>query len=967
MQTLKELIEQFDRNLKQYKSTSYKEAQTRADFIDKFFSILGWDICNSAGHSEAYRDCIFEASLKVNGKSKNPDYTFKIGIEPKFFVEAKKPLVDIKHDTNPAFQLRKYGYSASLPLSILTDFEEFTVYDTRIKPKLSDQASVGRVFYCNFKEYEKNWDYIRGTFAKDSILNGSFDEYAKAKKKGTSEVDKEFLKEIESWRDILAKNIALRNKDLNIYDLNQAVQVIIDRIIFLRIAIDRNIEPDDRLSSVIEAQANKATFRNLDRVFLAADKKYNSGLFKRTGDRKFIQEISIDDKPLLDILKNLETSPYAFNVMSIEILGSIYERFLGKTIRLTASHQAKVEEKPEVRKAGGVYYTPKYIVDYIVNNTIGEKLKDKKPENIGSLNVLDPACGSGSFLVNAYEKLLNWHLDQYIQKGKTQQSIKKELIYEVDAKTWRLTIKEKQRILLSHIYGVDIDRQAVEVTKLSLLLKLMEGESSESAGFLFKHSDLQLLPDLSENIKCGNSLISKDFYDDKQMGLFTIDEQIKINTFDWEAEGRYIKEADRWVGRGFPEIMKQGGFDVVIGNPPYVFTRGEGFTENEKSYYYDKFQCSSYQLNTYAMFTEMGFNLLRENGILGFIIPNNWITINTMKTFRDFLLKNTNDLTIINNLYKVFLDANIDTSLIIFNKAEPNKVHLKESEKPNSYSSVKSLPYEVLLKESIIQIKRYKQDEISQIFIEINLSSISLSQVVKVSTGLKAYQIGKGKPAQNAETKLNRKFHSKTKKNNSYKKYVDGKDVKRYFLGWSGEYLSYGDFLAEPRKSVPFHGPRILVRQIPSKMPYSINAIFTEKEFLNDINSMIIFSNNQEIYSQYFILACLNSKLTSVWFYHAFDKFQRGIFPQFKVNELARFPIPKLDLSNPSQKSQHDKIVSLVDQMLATQKKLHETNSPSEKQAYQQQADILDEQIDRLVYELYELTEEEIKVIEGNK
>ena len=303
MQTLKALVEQFDRNVEQYKNISYKEAQIRADFIDKFFILLGWDIYNANGRSEAYRDCIFESSLKVEGKSKNPDYTFKIGIESKFFVEAKKPSINIKYDVHSAFQLRRYSYSASLPLSVLTDFEEFAIYDTRIKPKTSDQANVGRVFYCNFKEYEKYWDYIHGTFAKESILNGSFDEYAKAKKKGTSEVDKEFLKEIESWRELLAKNIALRNKDLNIYDLNQAVQTIIDRIIFLRIAIDRNIESDDLFASIIKVPANKKTFQKLDLIFFEADKKYNSGLFKRTGDRKFIQEISIDDKPLLDILK----------------------------------------------------------------------------------------------------------------------------------------------------------------------------------------------------------------------------------------------------------------------------------------------------------------------------------------------------------------------------------------------------------------------------------------------------------------------------------------------------------------------------------------------------------------------------------------------------------------------------------------------------------------------------------------
>ena len=188
---------------------------------------------------------------------------------------------------------------------------------------------------------------------------------------------------------------------------------------------------------------------------------------------------------------------------------------MGKTIRLTASHQAKVEEKPEVRKAGGVYYTPQYIVDYIVENTVGEKLKGKSPkglEGLTSLTILDPACGSGSFLVRAYDYLLKWYLEQYIKKQSIAKNEKGGKIYKAGDDTYHLSIRTKQEIIKRHIYGVDIDRQAVEVTKLSLLLKLMEGESEQtSAGFL-RFDDAQLLPDLSENIKCGNSLIGSDFY-----------------------------------------------------------------------------------------------------------------------------------------------------------------------------------------------------------------------------------------------------------------------------------------------------------------------------------------------------------------------------------------------------------------------------------------------------------------------
>jgi adenine-specific DNA-methyltransferase len=195
-----------------------------------------------------------------------------------------------------------------------------------------------------------------------------------------------------------------------------------------------------------------------------------------------------------------------------------------------------VEEKHEVRKAGGVYYTPQFIVEYIVSKTVGEKIKDKTPAQISGIKILDPACGSGSFLLGAYSYLLIYHLDYYSSPQKVKSSLKKGRIFQAGENTFYLTIKEKQNILLNNIHGVDIDHQAVEVTKLSLLLKLMEGENQESLGGLFKFSDFTLLPELSKNIKCGNSLIETDFYAQQQLNLFD-DEQIrKINVFDWMTE-----------------------------------------------------------------------------------------------------------------------------------------------------------------------------------------------------------------------------------------------------------------------------------------------------------------------------------------------------------------------------------------------------------------------------------------------
>ena len=431
-QTVLTLVENFERNLDAYRSGKYNETQVRRDFIDPLFKALGWDMDNSAGYAEAYRDVIHEDAIKIGNSTKAPDYSFRVGGQRKFFLEAKKPSVNVKEDVEPAFQLRRYAWSAKLPLSIVTDFEEFAIYDCRAKPDKGDKASKARLFYCKFNEYAEKWDEIAAIFSKDAVLKGSFDKYATTSKgkRGTSEVDGAFLEEIEGWRDLLARNIALRNSaivgappgrdsraghaptespcGLSQRELNFAVQQTIDRIIFLRICEDRGIEPYGRLMAL---QNGVNVYDRLRELFREADDRYNSGLFhfKREKGRAEAPDeltlgLEIDDKPLKEIFKNLyyPDCPYEFSVLGAEILGSVYEQFLGKVIRLTAGNRAVVEDKPEVKKAGGVFYTPAYIVQYIVAHTVGKLLDGKTPKQAAGIAILDPACGSGSFLLRAF-------------------------------------------------------------------------------------------------------------------------------------------------------------------------------------------------------------------------------------------------------------------------------------------------------------------------------------------------------------------------------------------------------------------------------------------------------------------------------------------------------------------------------------------------------------------------------------
>ena len=430
----------------------------------------------------------------------------------------------------------------------------------------------------------------RFSILEEAVYQGSFDRYTQTSKlkKGTSEVDNAFLAEIESWRKDLASNIALRNPSLSQREVNFAVQRTIDRIIFLRICEDRGIEKYGQLQ---ELQDGENTYRRLCTIYERADEKYNSGLFHFTNEkgRAEIPDIltptlKIDDTRLKSILKRLyyPDSPYQFSHFPADILGQVYEQFLGQVIRLTAGHQARVEQKPEVLKAHGVYYMPTYVVDYIVGKTIGDLLADKSPKQASKLRVLDPACGSGSFLLIAYQFLMNWHRDRYIKDGPEKHQ--KEL-FQIQGGDWRLTTKEKKRILLNNIYGVDIDSQAVEVTELSLLLKVLEGENDQTLGTNLRLFHERALPDLGSNIKCGVSLIGSDFYKNQQLYLTDDEERYRVNAFDWQNE--------------YAAIMGAGGFDAIIGNPPYIFTRSKGIEEEQKGYFYGRYKHQSGQLNIF--------------------------------------------------------------------------------------------------------------------------------------------------------------------------------------------------------------------------------------------------------------------------------------------------------------------------------------------------------------------------------
>jgi len=926
----------------------------RIDYVNPLFEELGWDISNAKGLSEAYREVIHEDSMKIGGVTKAPDYCFRSAGVRKFFLDAKKTSVNIREAIHPAYQLRRYGWSANLPVSILTDFEEFAVYDCRVKPAKTDKALQSRILYLKYTEYEQKWNEIKNIFSRDAVLNGSFDQYAETQKtkKGTERVDAAFLQEIENWREFLAGNIALRNSGLSQRELNFAVQQTIDRIVFLRICEDRGIE---NYGSLMSLQNGENIWKRLFALFRKADAKYNSGLFhfrkekNRENFDSLTPKLIIDDSVLKNIFKNLyyPDSPYEFSVLPADILGQVYEKFLSKVIRLTAGHQAKIEEKPEVRKAGGVYYTPTYIVNYIVKNTVGKLLDGKKQGSVKNMKILDPACGSGSFLIGACQFLLDWYLEQYIKDSPEKKAKgKKPVLYQTDkGGDWRMTTGERKRILLSHIYGVDIDSQAVEVTKLSLLLKVLEGENEQSIQMsVFQE---RVLPDLSDNIRCGNSLIGPDFYANQQRKM-NAEEMYRVNAFDWNAE--------------FAEIMKNGGFDAVIGNPPY----GALFTDETGVYLKEKNTTFVWRGESYLVFVEKAFELLKKQGFFGFIVPDTFLNLGFTQALRTFLLQNSYLQEIVLLPSNIFKGATVDTALVFAQKAQTAEnyhsvpVTVKVFGKNEVIESVENpskkfkIDTDIWYEEKSFNVQSDKNE--FALIHKIENRSVQLKKTADLFYGIKAYQTGKGKPPQTQKIRDEKPFTSEICPGKKWKGFYDGKHIGRYELLWKeNNWLHYGSWLAEPRKPELFEGEKILIRKIVGQT--LIATYISETSYCNTL--LFILKIKDNICSYKYLLGILNAKLTGWYFRKKFQISAQDTFPQIMIRDILQLPIV-LPANSDAQK-----LNSLVEQMLALHKKHSQSALPQEKKVLQRQIEATDSQIDQLVYKLYDLTEEEIRIVEG--
>jgi len=1051
---IKQLVERFGQHRDAYLAGKYNETQLRNEFLNPFFEALGWDVLNKLGYSEENKHVIHEDSLEVEGVKKAPDYAFKVGRERKFFVEAKKPSVNIETNPEFAFQLRRYVWSAKLPLGILTDFEEFAVYECRSKPTPADKVRTGRVMLLGYKDYVEKWDEIASIFSYDAVMQGKFDVFANsaAKKKGTTEVDDAFLAEIEGWREALAKNVALRNKPRagtersvalslskgrsveNERDLNFAVQMIIDRIIFLRICEDRGFESENQLQDISKREN---IYGELKKLFEHADKRYNSGLFHFKVEKgrghadTFTPHLEVDDKVLKDILKDLYyPAPYVFSVIPADILGQIYEQFLGKVIRLTAGHQAKVEEKPEVRKAGGVYYTPTFIVDYIVLNTLGKLLAGLTPKEAARLKILDPACGSGTFLLGAFQYLLEWYLKWYSEHDPEKWAKGKDAaIYRTplssphfegqkwgDRGGWKLTTAKKKEILLNNIFGVDIDAQAVEVTKLSLLLKVIEDPGQLS------YLDERILPDLGKNIQCGNSLIGTDYWE----GQLMVDEEdrARINAFDWQA--------------AFPEVFAQGGFDAVIGNPPYIRIQAmQEWASEQVEFYKKKYKAASKgNYDIYVVFVEKALSLLNAKGRLGFILPHKFFNAQYGESLRGVIAKGKHLAKVVHFCdQQVFENATTYTCLMFLDKAGHDEFEFEKVQDLNAWRAQTSefsensevstagkvdasrvtesewnfsVGADAGLFEKLSSLPTKLRDVAEKIFQGLVTSSDAVYFLDPLKTPnekyVKVFSNATGKEYE-LETEVVRELIKGSRDISRYSAFPSkrvvfpynpkesartGKTVLISKNDFSQKYPRTWKYLEEnfdtlrnrekgkmrhegwygyvyPKSVSLFGKPKILTPSIAAQASFVYDKngeyYFVGSGGGGGGGYGIIIKDNFKISYEY-LLGLLNSKLLDYFLKKVSSPFQGGYFA-FSKQFIELLPIRLINFSDPAEKVRHDKMVSLVERMLALHKSLASAHTPSEKDRLMREVESTDKAIDGLVYELYGLTEDEIRIVEG--
>ena len=994
--TVKDLVKKYQLNREGFVKATYNETQLRNDFIDPLLECFGWDVDNDQGKTQFLRDVIQEEYIDVEGETskKNPDYTLRINGIRKLFVEAKKPSVDILKSPKAAFQTRRYGWNANLGISILTNFENLVIYDCRFKPDVSEDERVARIRVFNFDEYVKAFDEIYGLISYESAATGSLDELFSVYERIGQTFDHYFLLQIEVWRKKLAESAIGKNKNLNSDDINFLIQRLLNRIIFLRICEDRTIEKFETLKNI-------QNYEELKQLFIQSDKRYNSGLFDFIEDTLSLT-IDIDAEILIKIFNELyyPFSPFDFSVVDPTILSQIYERFLGSRIVLDEGRQLSILEEPEVSASNGVVPTPKLIVEHIVKETLSPLVGGKSFHELSNLKIADICCGSGTFLISAYDFLLQKTIERLIEEGIDNN----DLIYKTGDSSFALTLKAKRNILEQNLFGVDINPYASEVTEFSLLLKLLEGENEATVeNFINQHTE-KVLPKLKGNIKCGNSLVDSKFFDLLPSALEDDHLLYRIKPFDWETEFTFLRESE--------------GFDVIIGNPPYVRIQNLVKYAPEEIKYYQS-TISGYgvakkeTIDKYYVFIQRAITLLNKKGYLGYIVPHKFFIIKGGKALRELITSNSQLSKIVHfGVTQVFPDRSTYTAILILQKEKKAQFEFKR---------VKRITPELLSSsDDFVQYKSenftgdpwvFLSPETAKVFSKLHSAQTSpLNSLAEISVGLQtsadkiyifepegetdntylftkngiSYEVEKGiclnaiydlsfslfdtveANAQiifpyriqddKAELFSEQQFETnyplawnylKTNKERLEKRSLNGKDPKWYQFGRS-------------QSLTRFHNtPKMIWSVLATKPPYILDE--NDLQFTGGGNGPYYSLINQSDYSLLYFLGILSHPLFENMVKAGASEF-RGAYYSHGKQFIENLPIRLINFEKKAETKLYEEIVRTVKNLIST-KVEYNASYASKRMVMERKLDALNKRLIQSINQLYGISEKEFEIV----
>ena len=922
---IERLVDQFA-SLSTRNRKRYNEAATRQQFILPLFRALGWNIENTR-----------EVSPEERVSRGFVDFAFRIRGIPRFFLETKRIPADLE---NPrwAHQAINYAWLKGVTWAVLTDFEGLKVFNAEWQETIPARAIFKDL---TWEQYLDRFDDL-WLLSPPAMEEGALDQAAEAvgKKAKRTPVNRLLLSDLTKWRRDLFRTLRAYNPLSSIEQIDQAVQRILDRLIFIRTLEDREIEPGYLQPLVREwrDRGRKSDMvAELNALFREFDAAYDTRLFAP----HLCEELESEPTPFEAVIDGLYDVPggygfYDFNAIDADVLGAIYEQYLGYVAQ---DPEGKVVvSKREKRKARGIYYTPQFVVRYIVEQTLGRFLGETDYERARQVRVLDMACGSGSFLIETFDVL-----DRYLVGVRSQPT--------ASAAGDAHDLARRMEILTGNLYGVDLDAQAVEIARLNLLLKAVNQQAR--------------LPELA-NIRQGNSLISGT--PEELEAAFGPDWREK-HPLNWKEE--------------FPQVMERGGFDVIVGNPPYV--RAERMAKDERVYWQESGQFGVIygRFDIFILFVEKAISLLHSGGRLSLIVPYSVLNQNYAKKLRQYIL-DTCCIDIIVDLskYRVFEEANIATCILVLRRENAEEAREKQKVtviRQRSYDNgiypaddeVECIPQRAFHKTVQNMFRLELVGGVLKILEKMQQNSLLVGELCCVITGVVAHHSVTG-------ASKDRLIHPQVISSAS-KPYFEAKELRgRYGPVQPKRFIEYlPDEMHRPKFPELFESPKLLIQDIIGSSGiiatyddrgvytnHSFNCCVMKNDLINVDRRLGITRQAAQVAARHnilFLLSILNSRLITFYFKSALG----GDMHTSPAN-VRSLPIRRINFDDPADVARHDRVVALVEEMLCLQREKAEADQYKLNARYDlaRRIEQLDAEIDTLVYELYGLTEEEIGIVE---